>query len=322
MASISILADGPRGQNDGATESKGVSMRSRAVAAMAVIWTLWAHPALGWGGDGHRIIGHIAFERLTERARAQVAALLGPDDTLANACAWADEVARRDRRYTFARPLHFIDIDPDATVVALDQESCPTAGDGSRQCIVAAIRQFTERLADTRLLTEERLVALRFLAHFVGDLHQPLHVSHPDGRGGNTVYVWTQGRRIRLHTLWDSGFVEADERERAERAGEGDPRAWQPLAAVLARDVSAIDVRLAARAVGAPTAADLGAASERAALTWATESLAISKNERLFRPKQEASVLAPEIDEATLLAERQLRVAGVRLAALLNAVFP
>jgi hypothetical protein len=75
-------------------------------------------------------------------------------------------------------------------------------------CIVAKIEQFELVLADTQAPQRQRLEALKYLVHFVGDIHQPLHASDNHDRGGNRVKVTFLGNLTNLHALWDTEIID------------------------------------------------------------------------------------------------------------------
>jgi nuclease S1 len=154
-------------------------------------------PALAWGKAGHRVVATLAMSLLTPDARTQVADLLGPNVTLAAISTWADEI-RSSRPNT--GPWHYVNIPRDST--AYD-----AARDCSRGCVVSAIEQSLRLLHDTSKDRAVREEALRWIVHFVADLHQPLHVIGED-RGGNDVLVRFNGRQTNLHRLWDGDLID------------------------------------------------------------------------------------------------------------------
>jgi hypothetical protein len=157
-------------------------------------------PAFAWGAQGHEIIATIAAHQLTPRARAQVARLLGSPAMLIHDSNWADEI--RDQRPETGR-WHYVDIPLDGRgYVAM--RDCPGA-----DCVVAQIGRARQVLVDSRRSATVRAEALRFLIHFVADLHQPLHAADDGDRGGNEVRIALQGRRTNLHQVWDTRMVEA-----------------------------------------------------------------------------------------------------------------
>ncbi len=132
----------------------------------AVLAFSLASPAVAWNGEAHQLVGWIAEERLSEKAKAGVAELLDGDSISdAEVVSWADQV-RRERRES--APLHYVNIRVDA-----DGYDPKIDRDGNN--VMDAIERFAKVLADKSAAKEDRVEALKFLVHFVGDLHQPLH---------------------------------------------------------------------------------------------------------------------------------------------------
>jgi hypothetical protein len=180
----------------------GVSRRLWAVCgALPLLLGLGlARPeAALWYDEGHRLVARLAEARLTPRAAEAVRQLLG-GESLADAALWADRV-RAERPET--RPLHYVNI-PLGAPAYDPARDCP----GGR-CIIAAIERHRLTLADARASPTARAEALRFLAHFIGDLHQPLHVANDDDRGGNDRPVRFLGAPKNLHEVWDGELMEA-----------------------------------------------------------------------------------------------------------------
>lgn len=117
---------------------------------------------------------------------------------MASLANWADDI-REDRPET-AR-WHYINIPPDATALDLDRD-CPSA-----DCITVKAREFLGIVRLGIKGQEERLDALRFLIHLMGDLHQPLHVGFARDRGGNDIPIVFHGEESNLHKLWDSDLL-------------------------------------------------------------------------------------------------------------------
>lgn len=256
--------------------------------------------ALAFGPDGHRIAGLLAEPRLCAAARAEVAAI-GAGATLAELGVWADAI-RGERRES--APWHYLniaDLRPgnggDALAAARAAVAAfrhPPEGD-----VLEAIARFRTALADRALSPAERLDALRFLVHFVVDVHQPLHVGRAGDRGGNTVDVRYGGNVMSLHRFWDTDAIELRGLS---------PRRYARL--------------LAPRA---DAAAARGGSAEAAMDTadWAAESLALRdvvyglRADRARPVELEAEYIA----RAQRVVEERLVLAGVRLAATLNGVF-
>ena len=154
-------------------------------------------PALAWGKAGHRVVATLAMSLLTPDARSQVTDFLGPQVTLAEISTWADEV-RPSRPNT--GPWHYVNIPRDAT-------SYDPTRDCARGCVISAIEQSRRLLQDPSKDRTVREEALRWVVHFVADLHQPLHVVGED-RGGNDILVQFIGRQTNRHRLWVGDLID------------------------------------------------------------------------------------------------------------------
>jgi hypothetical protein len=173
-------------------------MRTLGIASFVLLACI--APAHAWDRDGHRAICYTALELTTESARKQIFTLLGisTEDQFAEACVWADHIAT-DRPATAA--WHGIDIPKDARAIDLARD-CK----GPASCIVAQIEKHAATLKSTAPKTD-RAEALRFLAHLVGDLHQPINIGFTDQRGGREISGMFHGRPSNLHDVWDRGLL-------------------------------------------------------------------------------------------------------------------
>jgi hypothetical protein len=168
-------------------------------------------PAFAWGPQGHRVIAHVADDRLTPAAKAGVRALLHEGDTLADVANWADHEGHD--AVPGSASWHYVNVPISAP--RYEGRYC-RRGD----CVVAKIKQYRKILADHGAPRRERQRALLFLVHFVADIHQPLHVGDHDDRGGNLTQVQFLGRGTNLHRLWDSDLIHhlgGSDREWVER---------------------------------------------------------------------------------------------------------
>jgi len=156
-------------------------------------------PAFAWGAQGHEIISEIALRQMSPKARAQVARLLGSETMLIHDASWADEI--RDQRPEASR-WHYVDI----PLGARSYDARRDCRDGD--CVVAQIERDRRILADRRARPAVRAEALRFLMHFIADVHQPLHAEDNDDRGGNAVRVTLGRQRTNLHHVWDVDVVQ------------------------------------------------------------------------------------------------------------------
>ena len=175
-------------------------LASRLLAPLAfiVIWVGCATSAQAWGLQGHQVVAAIAWQELTPAAREQVGRLLAlePGQTLVTIATWADE-----HRSPATAPWHYLNF-PRGVCQFDGERDCPNG-----QCVVGAIEHQRAILASNAPETE-RLRALKYLVHFVADVHQPLHAGYQDNRGGNTVQLRFLMRGSNLHALWDKGLIE------------------------------------------------------------------------------------------------------------------
>ena len=171
---------------------------NRAWAA-TLVSLLLASQALGWGQEGHRVAASIAERHLTVQARAKIQEILGADSSLVAVATWADDI-RNFRPET--RPWHFIDIP--LKVSAIDpQRDCSNGN-----CVTAAITHFVAVLKDSSATPNAKREALKFIDHFVGDIHQPLHCEDNNDRGGNQKKITFFGQPGNLHSAWDTRIIQ------------------------------------------------------------------------------------------------------------------
>jgi hypothetical protein len=157
---------------------------------------------LSWGVTGHRTVGKIAAGHLTPQAKAAVHDLIG-DTTLADISAWPDEV-RSQPAYRHTAPWHYINLplglsyaDFEAKVKGMTQEN-----------VYSALQQQEQILGSTASTRPQKVEALKYIVHFVGDVHQPMHVSREEDKGGNTIQLNYEGNGTNLHALWDSKLID------------------------------------------------------------------------------------------------------------------
>jgi hypothetical protein len=275
----------------------------------------WSKPVRAWGDEGHEVVALIAQSRLDATARKNVDALLAADTdnltapNIAAAATWADRFRDSDRNGARqkTRLWHFVDLElalPDLDRACFGRPVLPAgtlASDGPAQdCVVDKIDEFAAELANPGTNPPERVVALKFLLHLVGDLHQPLHAADDHDRGGNDKRVSAAAMRAdTLHHYWDTDFV--------EQLG---PNAQQIAATLIAR-LSGSDARIWAQ--GGPA-------------DWAMDSFKLAKGDAYGKlPAPNANGKYRLDDRYVAMADRdvamQLSKAGVRLAVILNRAF-
>lgn len=255
----------------------------RRLGVGALLWLVSAS-APAWGPLGHRTVAGLAQEQLTPQAKAQVEALLKPDNerTLVDVATWADELRDTDPDlFKRTNRLHYVDMHG-AQCRYDPQRDCRGGA-----CVVAAIDRYADVLGDPRAARADRAQALRFVVHFVADVHQPLHAGYRDDKGGNEVQLDYRREHWNLHAVWDGLLLNSTH------------RSWREYVDVL-------------RADARPRAAQ-GTPAE-----WAQESCRIDRDEGVYPSGRRIGddYLAAERP----IAERRLREAGARLATLLNRV--
>jgi hypothetical protein len=158
------------------------------------------------------VIGAIAEPFLTDRARAVVRRILGPE-TLAEASNWPDFMRSDPSEFwqKTASPWHYVTVPPGKTYAEV---GAPPAGDA-----VIALKRFSATIRDPNAPIADKRLALRFIVHIVGDLHQPLHVGNGADRGGNEVKVTFFGKPTNLHAVWDSALTDDEQLSYSEMAG-------------------------------------------------------------------------------------------------------
>lgn len=178
--------------------------------------------AHSFDGRTHALICDLAYERLSAKAQQRVQHLVKQSGKkgFAQACAWPDEV-RRQARFSHTRTWHFLNVARGATTVKASD--C-----GQEGCVVTAIQIMQKRLTAK---PNDDWQALLFLAHFMADLHQPLHVSYADDLGGNRASVRHHGRPSNLHRLWDGQLMPKEQYrvtlQRLRRGIAGNPTHWR-----------------------------------------------------------------------------------------------
>lgn len=203
--------------------------------------------AFGWGANGHRITAEVGERNLSAKSKAVIASIIG-DETLAEIATWPDDI-RSDGSWDFVQPWHYLSIDDDEAWEGL-QRAPQDEGD-----VVAILERLEKFLRDPEAKTivlsgavkgkgkgsslkiEQRKEvgkreALAFYVHFIGDVHQPLHVGRRDDLGGNKIGVQWFGEETNLHKVWDESLIESAQLSFTEfatflnRISADDRRAW------------------------------------------------------------------------------------------------
>jgi len=161
-----------------------------------IILMLSATLVFGWGKTGHRVIGIIAEENLSPKAKEQISLFLGHSD-LARIANWADDI-KSDSTWDHSHDWHY------CTIIEGKGYEGPEAGGRA----VQKLNEFSKMLKGGILGKKDHIDVLRFVVHIVGDLHQPLHVGNGTDRGGNSVDVTWFREETNLHRVWDSQMID------------------------------------------------------------------------------------------------------------------
>ena len=296
--------------------------------------------AAAWGGKGHRVVAEIAWSKLAgTRALAEVKTILGGDlNSFLDASTWPDTVRFPGSAFSYADNWHFVSI-PRTSAAYNQPTQCKTkvtvpntGGTQVNNCVVGALDYASAVLRDPASTPQRRTVALKFIVHFVGDLHQPLHASEDTqfnnhkgtkgDRGGNYRFVCflgkckASGKNLNLHSTWDTYMIVhrmlldriADEAAYAAAVGAATPQLF--------------------------TAAELAAVEGGAPADWATEAHLVAREFAYRLPPSKPKVgqggqtfkfndvTKQYYDENIRRVDRQLARAGLRLAEYLKGIFP
>ncbi|MDB2571323.1 S1/P1 nuclease [Polaribacter sp.] len=152
-----------------------------------------------WGQNGHRATGEIATKHLTKRAKRKIDKLL-KGQSLAFVSTFADEI-KSDWKYSAFSAWHYVNMGI--------YENYETAEKNPKGDLVTAIAKCISVLKDPMSKESDKVFYLKMLVHFVGDLHQPMHIGQKEDRGGNRIKVQWFGQGTNLHSVWDTKMIEA-----------------------------------------------------------------------------------------------------------------
>ena len=286
-----------------------------ALLSPAAVW--------GWGTLGHKATAMLATRLLSRPAAREIRSLL-QSQSLMTVSTWADYYAHTSEgRYSAS--WHWIDArdsPPQSCGIELprdcnvgDSDSAGGRSVSGSGCIVSAIANHTARLGDRGGPWAERQMSLKWLVHFLGDIHQPLHTENLM-RGGNGIEVAFDGHHTNLHHVWDTSIPE----RLVGGNGASDAVRW---ADALRADITA------GRRWGSDAPAAWGdcldpSRGSDCALAWAQETNAWVCS-YVLPPSYPDGFAGSELngsyyDGAVDIVELQIARAGWRLAMWLNAV--
>ncbi|MDQ1559814.1 MAG: nuclease [Pyrinomonadaceae bacterium] len=278
--------------------------------ALSLIVLLPARTSHAWGPSGHRIVAIVARHHLDNGVKLKVAGLLG-GDSLEDVANWADD--ERERRPETSE-WHFVNFprrvgSPPRLPAGFVRSRDCVDRNGEPGCVVTAIEKYKAILGDTTKSNADRLEALKFIVHFVGDMHQPMHCSFADDRGGNNIKLLWFNRQSNLHRIWDSGIIGRANLSEEEFADE--------LEAVL-EDQSG-DEEFAVAAWKANLQSKINTLQSGTLDQWATDAFKIAVKDGYDNvPKTGARLGATYYSKNWQIVDDQLTKGGLRLAKILN----
>jgi hypothetical protein len=234
-----------------------------------------------WGKTGHRVVGDIAEQYLTDKARSAVRRVLG-HESLAMASTWMDEI-RSDSRYDHTHDWHWVTI-PDGMTYGGTQKN--PKGD-----IIQAIITIITDLRKGGLDPAEEAEKLKMLVHLIGDIHQPLHVGTGEDRGGNDTRVEWFWEPSNMHRVWDSGMIDEHQLSYTELSGS----------------------------INHPTKAQVREWQASGVMDWAYESMEL--RDQVYNLPEDRSINYEYMYRNFDTVEQRLLQAGVRLAGVLNEIY-
>ena len=246
---------------------------NRLVLLTGMVLSLMSASAWSFSGYGHRLICRTAQQALPAEVAQQLNTIArqGGAKNFADLCTWPDQI-RKKSEFKHTKTWHYINVSRKAERVS--------ASDCGRQgCVTEALRQQWQLLKQQ----PQNWQALAFVGHFIGDVHQPMHVSYSDDRGGNRLRLQFDGERTNLHQYWDGRLLQYQ------------PQTLKP-------------VRLTSKPMKLPV------------YDWASESLQITR--QIYRQPHKTIEAGSELHQQHVtLWNQQASLAAQRLADALNSVY-
>ena len=238
--------------------------------------------SMDWGKTGHRVVGKLAQQYLTTKAQKEIDILLD-GASLVSISTYGDEI-KSNPKYKALRPWHYINLSLD--------ESYANAKKNPKGDVVMAIKKCIAKVKDQNEPKNERAFYLKLLVHFIGDLHQPMHVGRKEDRGGNSIRLQWFGKTSNLHRLWDSHLIDSHGMNATQLLGD-----LEELSPKLIKEIQ-----------------------NQSLEQWVNESQALAKI--IYENTPSNSKLGEEYQSRYLpFLKIQLQRGGLRLAAQLNEIF-
>ena len=264
-----------------------------------------------WGPDGHRIVAEVAERLLAPTASRSVSRILN-GSSMASVATWADEIDHTPE-FAWTKCMHYIDSSIGVCSVSTETDCAKGC------CVVKAIANYTSQIVEN---SNGVIEALKFLIHFMGDVHQPLHAGHREDKGGNMIEVVPEfsnsRKRENLHEVWDGVLI----KHYLDGSGFFGVDGWKSFVEEIVEKIHAGDYQdedtQACRDADQGEACALSAAQESAAN--ACENAYINEKDQSVKPGDHLS--NAYYSTRIIVIEKRLALAGIRLSGILNAIFP
>jgi hypothetical protein len=305
-------------------------MRNPSIIVSLIVVAITLPVCTGWGWEGHQIVGRIAEGLISPSVAAKVDAILKNDTcgpyapcqygaTLSGCAGWADQI-KGVSKWRWTSPTHYLNTPDSKDLKSCSYEyarDCKDSTLGPGYCITGAINNVTTQLFHS----VNTACALKFLVHYVGDVHQPLHVGFGGDRGGNDETVNWYGQSagtypFELHGVWDYDIIEKfQDYEYPEMKNQ-----WESYAAALSKNLTAAQASAWGKCDDSLSSCVDDWARESIAYACSnsyvgadgTTVLAFTKNHSLADPYFYRNIE---------LIHQRLQQGGVRLAAILNTIY-
>lgn len=192
--------------------------------ALLIIAIVFASNSLfAWGKTGHRVVGNVAYQHLTPKAKKNIQSILRHEHL--NMVGNYMDFIKSDKKNDFMSSWHYCTV-PDGKTY--DEVGAPDEGDA-----VVTVERLIAELKSKEFTYESELENLKYLVHIVADMHQPLHVGNGEDRGGNDVKLEFMWKKSNLHRVWDSGLIDYQQLSFSEytqwinHTSEDQVRQWQ-----------------------------------------------------------------------------------------------
>jgi hypothetical protein len=272
----------------------------------SVLFIIAASPATwGWGPAGHKTVGNVA-EHFMPVATKQILKRYLPNESLADVSNWPDTLKDKPDTWGHTFSYHFESVADNETY--LRSLEGKTVAERKKGGTVAAILEAKRVFKDVTSRMAQKAQAIKYLVHFVGDLHQPLHSGRPEDRGGNMVERKWHGKSTNLHAIWDVSILE-------DAYGSGIPT-LNGQTATFRKDkysTKVKDVEYAQYLIRKYQGQPLPTGSDDIN-RWIVESMALRDDAYAFKDESEADYVDLFKDDV----DKRIYYGGVRLASLLN----